>query len=100
MSTKFTKVNLNDIIVESIVDSLNFNNEQAVLTARDGSAQADETYFERYSNNKSKILKSVGVDELAIPNNVSIEIGIKLFILLLVLALLINVVALYNTIAG
>ena len=73
MSTKFTKENLNDIIVESIVDSLNFNNEQAVLTARDGSAQADETYFERYSNNKSKILKSVGVDELAIPNNVSIE---------------------------
>ena len=73
MSTKFTKDNLNDIIVESVVDSLNFNNEQAVLTTRGGSAQADETYFERYSNNKSKILTSVGVDESAIPSNVNIE---------------------------
>lgn len=73
MSTKFTKDNLNDIIVESVVDSLNFNNEQAILSARGGSAQADETYFERYSNNKSKILKNVGVDESAIPSNVNIE---------------------------
>ena len=73
MSTKFTKESLNDIIVESVVDSLNFNNEQAVLTARGGSAQADETYFERYSNNKSHILKSAGVDESAIPTNVNIE---------------------------
>ena len=73
MSTKFTKESLNDIIVESVVDSLNFNNEQAALTARGGSAQADETYFERYSNNKSKILKNAGVDESAIPTNVNIE---------------------------
>lgn len=73
MTTKFTKDNLNDIIVESIVDSLNFNNEQAVLSARGGSAQADETYFERYSNNKSKILKVAGVDESTIPSNVNIE---------------------------
>lgn len=73
MSTKFTKDNLNDIVVESVVDSLNFNNEQAVLSARGGSAQADETYFERYSNNKSKILKGAGVDESAIPSNVNIE---------------------------
>lgn len=46
MSTKFTKENLNDIIVESVVDSLNFNNEQAVLKARGGAAQLDETSFQ------------------------------------------------------
>ena len=73
MSTKFTKENLNDIIVESVVDTLNFNNEQAVLTARGGVAQLDETYFQRFSNNKVEILKSAGVDESTIPSNVNVE---------------------------
>ncbi|AOA06664.1 hypothetical protein GHN41_04180 [Pseudomonas helleri] len=73
MSTKFTKENLNDIIVESVVDSLNFNNEQAVLKARGGAAQLDETSFQRFSNNKVEILKNAGVDESAIPNNVNVE---------------------------
>ena len=73
MSTKFTKENLNDIIVESVVDSLNFNNEQAILSARGGIAQLDETYFQRFSNNKVEILKSAGVDESTIPSNVNVE---------------------------
>ena len=73
MSTKFTKENLNDIIVESVVDTLNFNNEQAVLTARGGVAQLDETCFQRFSNNKVEILKSAGVDESTIPSNVNVE---------------------------
>lgn len=73
MSTKFTKENLNDIIVESVVDTLNFNNEQAVLTARGGVAQLDETYFQRFSNNKVEILNSAGVDESTIPSNVNVE---------------------------
>lgn len=73
MSTKFIKENLNDIIVESVVDTLNFNNEQAVLTARGGVAQLDETYFQRFSNNKVEILKSAGVDESTIPSNVNVE---------------------------
>ena len=73
MSTKFTKESLNDIIVESVVDSLNFNNEQAVLTARGGVAQLDETYFQRFSNNKVEILNSAGVDESTIPSNVNVE---------------------------
>ena len=73
MSTKFTKESLNDIIVESVVDSLNFNNEQAVLTARGGVAQLDETCFQRFSNNKVEILKSAGVDESTIPSNVNVE---------------------------
>ncbi|MFH6565435.1 hypothetical protein [Pseudomonas kulmbachensis] len=73
MSTKFTKESLNDIIVESVVDSLNFNNEQAILSARGGIAQLDETYFQRFSNNKVEILKSAGVDESTIPSNVNVE---------------------------
>ena len=73
MSTKFTKENLNDIIVESVVDTLNFNNEQAVLTARGGVAQLDETCFQRFSNNKVEILNSAGVDESTIPSNVNVE---------------------------
>lgn len=73
MSTQFTKDNLNDIVVESVVDTLNFNNQQAVLTVRGGAGELDQTYFERYSNNKVHILKSAGVLESSIPSSINVE---------------------------
>lgn len=73
MSAQFTKDNLNDIVVESIVDTLNFNNQQAVLTVRGGTGELDQTYFERYSNNKVHILKGAGVLESSIPSSINVE---------------------------
>ncbi|WP_143503737.1 hypothetical protein [Pseudomonas sp. ATCC PTA-122608] len=73
MSTPFTKDNLDDIVIESIADTLDFNNQQAVLTVRGGAGQLDQTYFERYSNNKDKILKSAGVTESSIPKSINVE---------------------------
>lgn len=73
MSKQFTKDNLNDIVTESIVDSLNYNNKQAVTRARGGIPKPDQTYFERYSNNKSLILKNAGVEESSIPESINIE---------------------------
>ena len=73
MSTQFTKDNLNDIVVESVVDTLNFNNQQAILTVRGGAGELDQTYFERYSNNKVHILKSAGVLESSIPSSINVE---------------------------
>ena len=73
MSAKFTKWNLDDIVVESIVDTLNFNNQVAVLNVRGGASECPQTYFERYSNNKVQILKNAGVLESSIPTSVNVE---------------------------
>ncbi|KFE54011.1 hypothetical protein [Pseudomonas syringae] len=73
MSSKFTKEDLNKIIVESIVDSMNYNNKQAIGRVRETSWKPYQTYFERYSNNKSQILKSAGIEESTLPLNANIE---------------------------